>query len=147
MESYMKLKKMLCRELDYIVSKGELNPRDLEFVDKITHSIASLLKIMKMEGGEMSEYSGNGMRGSYDNYSRGYGYDNSYGDNGYGNNYDYGMSGRRDSMGRFAPMTRGYSRDESKTQMLDHLDKMMDDATNKDEREMIQRIYNELKTL
>jgi len=136
MESYMELKKMLCRELDYIVGKGDISPRDLDFIDKITHSIKSLVTIMAMDESTKSDYNGSSLYGSYDSYDRG---------NGYGT--PYGMSGRRDSMGRYAPMTRGYSRDESKTQMLDHLEKMMDDAANKDEREMIQRIYNELKTL
>lgn len=128
MESYYELKKMLCRELDYITNKGELTPRDLDFVDKLTHSIKSLVTIMAMD--EKYDNSGSGLYGSYDNYDRG-----------------YGMSGRRDSMGRFAPMTQGYSRDESKSQMLDHLNKMVNETNNKDERETIQRIINELKTL
>ena len=132
MESYMELKKILCRELDYIVNKGDLSPRDLDFVDKITHSIKSLVTIMAMDENEKSDYSGSGLYGSYDNYDR---------------NYGYGMSGRRDSMGRYAPMTRGYSRDESKSQMLEHLDKMMAETNDKNEREMIQRITNELKAL
>lgn len=131
MESYMKVKKMLCHELDYIADKGELTPRDLDFVDKITHSIKSLVTIMAMD--EKSDYNGSSLYDSYDSYDRGNG---------------YGMSGRRDSMGRFtSPMTRGYSRDESKSQMLEHLDKMMNETNNKDERETIQRIANELKTL
>lgn len=140
MESYMELKKMLCRELEYIVNKGDLSPRDLDYVDKITHSIKSIVTIMAMDESTRSDYSGNGLYGSYDNYDRGNGY-------GYGNGNGYGMSGRRDSMGRYAPMTRGYSRDESKSQMLDHLDKMMNETTDKNEREIIQRITNELKTL
>ncbi len=138
MESYMELKKMLCRELEYIVNKGDISPRDLDYIDKITHSIKSLVTIMAMDGNNKSEYGGSGLYGSYDNYDRG---------NGYGNGTQYGMPWRRDAIGRYAPMTRGYSRDESKSQMLDHLDKMMNDTNDKNEREMIQRIVDELKTL
>lgn len=141
MESYMELKKMLCRELEYIVNKGDLSPRDLDYVDKITHSIKSLVTIMAMDNNGKSDYSGSGLYGGYDNYNRGNGYD--YGNN--GNDTPYGMSGRN-PFGRYVP-GRGYSRDESKSQMLEHLDKMMNETTDKNEREMIQRITNELKTL
>ena len=72
MEYYHDLKKMLCKELEEIVRQGELSTGDLDVVDKLTHSIKSLVTIMAMEDSGYSY----GVR-KYDGYDRKY-YDDRY---------------------------------------------------------------------
>lgn len=53
MESYEKLKKILCTEIDdtveSIIKQGRMSMGDLEAVDKLTHSLKSLITTMAME--------------------------------------------------------------------------------------------------
>jgi hypothetical protein len=47
------LREMLCDELDAIVRKdGEISDRDLDIIDKLTHSIKSIDTIEAMESSE-----------------------------------------------------------------------------------------------
>lgn len=70
MEYMHELKEMLCEELEKIVSEGELTAGSLETVDKLTHSIKSIGKIIEME--EDGGYSTEGTyRGSYRSSRRG----------------------------------------------------------------------------
>lgn len=88
------LKEMLCDELDKIASKGELTAGTLDTVQKLTHSLKSVVTIMAMEG----------YGDSYDDWS--------YEDGSYerGGNRGGGRSNRRgrDSMGRYT--NRSYAR-------------------------------------
>lgn len=64
------LKRMLCRELDEVAMKGELNMGDLEIVHKITDTIKNIDKISMLEDGQYSNTgdwraSGNSYRNSY----------------------------------------------------------------------------------
>lgn len=136
MESYYELKKMLCKEIDNIVekSKGELSAGDLDAVDKLTHSIKSLLTIMAMEDSGYSYndgYSGARRRDSMGRYMDGGYYDDGYS----GRRYYDGYSGRR------------YSRDEGKSHMIHQFEKLMDDASTQEEREVIQSALGRLKNM
>ena len=136
MESYYELKKMLCKEIDNIVekSKGELSAGDLDAVDKLTHSIKSLLTIMAMEDSGYSYndgYSGARRRDSMERYMDGGYYDDGYS----GRRYYDGYSGRR------------YSRDEGKSHMIHQFEKLMDDASTQEEREVIQSALGRLKNM
>jgi len=137
MESYHELKKMLCKELDEIVDKGrgELSAGDLDAVDKITHSIKSLVTIMAMEDTGYSY--DNRMSGTYKRNRYNDGWDNRYYDNEYSGRryYDDGYSERR------------YSRDEAKTHMIHQFEKLMDDASSQGERDVIQSALNKLKNM
>lgn len=83
------LKEMLCDELDKIASKGELTAGMLDTVDKLSHSLKSVVTIMAMEG----------YGDSYDDY----------GDGRYEMNRGRSnRNGRRDSMGRYT--NRSYAR-------------------------------------
>ena len=46
MKHWEQLRDTLCRELDEIAEKGELSAGDLETVDKLTHTMKNLDKIM-----------------------------------------------------------------------------------------------------
>ena len=137
MDAFYELKDMLCEELEDVVKKGELSAGDLDVVDKLTHSIKSLVTIMAMEEGGYSNdgsydgYNGNGggmTGGSYNSYPRGY-------------------SGRRgrDSMGRYTSGRR-YSRDEAKDEVMRHLEKAMNGASG-EQRKIIQDAVDELKNM
>ena len=127
MNAYYDLKDMLCDELQEFAKKGELSAGDLEAVDKLTHSIKSLVTIIAMEDGGYS--------------NDGYDHGSSYG-------YDRGYSGRRyanrDSMGRYT--SRRYSRDEAKDEVIRHMEKLMNDMNGKD-REVVQDAVNQLKNM
>lgn len=133
MEAFYDLKEMLCKELEDLVQKGELSAGALDAVDKLTHSIKSLVTIIAMEEGGYSN------DGSYDGYNGG-GNGGSY--NGY-----RGYSGRRgrDSMGRYTSGRR-YSRDEAKDEVMRHLEKAMNGASG-EQRKIIQDALEELKNM
>lgn len=114
------LRETLCRELNEIAEKGELSAGDLETVDKLTHTLKNLDKIMMGEG-----YSNAG-----DWYAMG-----NYGRDGYRVDYRDGTSYRgrkRDSMGR-------YSRTDAKEEISDKLRRMMDDAPDSRTREALEK--------
>ena len=137
MDAYYDLKEMLCEELEDVVKKGELSAGDLDVVDKLTHSIKSLVTIMAMEEGGYSN------DGSYDNYGNG----GNGGMNGGSYNSYRGYSSRRgrDSMGRYTSGRR-YSRDEAKDEVMRHLEKAMTGASG-EQRKIIQDAVEELKNL
>lgn len=121
MKHWNELRDTLCRELDEIAEKGELSAGDLEAVDKLTHTLKNLDKIMMGENG----YSGAG-----DWYAMG-----NYGRDGYRVDYRDGTSYRgrkRDSMGR-------YSRTDAKEDISDKLRRMMNDAPDSRTREALEK--------
>lgn len=137
MDAFYELKDMLCKELEDLVQKGELSAGALDAVDKLTHSIKSLVTIIAMEEGGYSN------DGSYDGYNG-----NGGGMNGGSyNSYNRGYSGRRgrDSMGRYTSGRR-YSRDEAKDEVMRHLEKAMNGASG-EQRKIIQEAVEELKSL
>ena len=134
MDLYYDLKKMLCKELDEVSQKKTLSAGDLEVVDKLTHSIKSLLYIMDMEDNERGGYSGARRRDSMGRYADGMYYDDYSSDGGYsGRRYMDGYSGRR------------YSYDEGKAHMVHEFEKLMEKASTQEEREIIQSAISKLK--
>lgn len=132
---------------------GELSGSDLEYIQKLTHSLKSIKTTMAMieaddgysrEGG--SSYAG-GNRGG-----------------GGGRSREGGMSGargrmgnvRRDSMGRFSREggysgRRGYSREGgmsyegARDELMEHVDEMMGMASDEPTKQMIRRFKSELE--
>lgn len=120
------LRETLCRELDEIAEKGELSAGDLETVDKLTHTLKNLDKIM--------------MGGEYSNAGDWYAMGN-YGRDGYRDDYRGGNSYRgrkRDSMGR-------YSRADAKDDMADKLRRMMDDAPDSRTRDALEKALRSME--
>ena len=120
------LRETLCRELNEIAEKGELSAGDLETVDKLTHTLKNLDKIMMGEG-----YSNAG-----DWYAMG-----NYGRDGYHPDYRDGTSYRgrkRDIMGR-------YSRADAREDMADKLRRMMDDAPDSRTREALEKALRSME--
>lgn len=137
MEKLHELKEKLWAELDELAEKRDMGAGDLEVVHKITDTIKNIDKICMLE--EEGSYSEavDGM-----DYGRGSSYANR------GKHYvrghysrDGGMDGyssrRRDSRGR-------YSRDDGRSEMMEHLEMAMDTATDQD-RETIKRFMRQLE--
>ena len=107
------LKEMLCKELEEYGRKGEMTAGSLEVIDKLTHALKNLDKVIESKEMDKEEYSGamrggsSSYRGVYDDspeYERGTSYARARGGN-----------ARRDSMGRYsrnsyARRRGGYSR-------------------------------------
>lgn len=112
MEDLLKLKDTLCDELKEYSRKGKMSAGDLEVVDKLTHTIKNLDKIIEEYDGE---YSGEYMDGVMPHYSRA-----------------RGRGARRDSRGRYASRRDGYSREYrdgySGHDMIGELKELMEDA-------------------
>lgn len=136
MEKLHELKEKLWAELDELADKREMGVGDLEVVHKITDTIKNIDKICMLEDGEYSE-AVDGM-----DYDRGSSYANR------GKHYvrghysrDGGMDGYssrgRDSRGR-------YSREDGRSEMMEHLEMAMDTATDQD-KETIRRFMRQLE--
>lgn len=131
MEFYKDIKQMLCKELKNIAEEGKLTAGNLDAIDKITHSIKSLVTIMAMEeGGYSQEGNSNGYSGRRDSMGR-------YADN--GNSY------RSYDDGNYS--CRRYSRDEGKSQMVSQLEDLMQQAQSQQEREVMQQALSRLRNM
>lgn len=130
MQELYEIKDMLCEELKEYGKKGELTAGSLDVVDKLTHAIKNINKII--EKCEEEEYSNTYEGGSYA-YARG----------NRGGSYARGgrsVGTRRDSMGRYS-REGGYSRhgdmvEELKALMMD----APDDRTRMEIHKLVQRM-------
>lgn len=167
MDNMKDLKSMLELQVNQIVAKGDINPQDLEMLDKAVDIIKDIETICAMRKAE--EESGYSQRGY--SYAAGMGnadggYSGHWYDPAYHGGYNYytnggthtdGMSyGKtpsrmmyrqdRDMGGRYSSGSRrGYSRDEAKDHMLDTLEDMMDEATTEKERNAIRRCMEKIE--
>ena len=139
MEYLYDVKKMLCRELEQIARQQELSTGDLDVIDKLTHSIKSIVTIMAMED---NGYSYNNKYSGIYKYNIGRHTDEINQNKYYDNNeysgrryYDDGYYGKR------------YSRDESKSHMIHQFENLMDSASSQEERDIIQSALNKLKNM
>lgn len=123
----MKVRDMLCDELDAIAEKGEITAGGLDVVDKLTHSIKSIDTILAMQGAGYSE------RGYSYNYPRYY-YRDGMHDGG------YSEARRRDSMGR-------YSRADEHEHMVMELREAMAAAKDSGVREDIKHLIDKVERM
>lgn len=137
MEKLYDLKEKLCEELDEFARKQEMGAGDLEVIHKLTDTIKNIDKICMLE--EEDGYSQEGGQGGGP-YGRGSSYANR------GKHYvrgHYSREGRsisrRDSRGR-------YSRDDGRSEMMEHLEMAMDSANDED-RETIKRFLRQLENV
>lgn len=112
------------------IKNSGMNDGDLETIDKLTHSLASVKKIMAFMEDE-GEYSGNypmSYRESYRGSYRG----GSYNGGSYRNQ-------RRDSVGRYSG-ERGYSRNDLADKMRDLMMDAPDDRTRQEIQRMVEKL-------
>lgn len=137
METLDKAEKMLCKGIDEINQKGELNASSLELLGNATDALKDIYSIKeKMQGGSYERY----MPYMDDGYSRGRMRDSRgrYMGDTYGrDNYrDYGRDEYgRDDYGNYRRDSYGHSDEEEK----EFLRWKMQNAKNEQEREMYRR--------
>lgn len=124
------LKEMLCKELKKYGGKNDLTAGSLEVVDKLTHTIKNLDKIIENYDGEYSgDYRG---REPYA-YARGR------------------MNTRRDARGRYS--SEGYSREYSREgysrtgDIIEQLEGLMDDAPDERTKMEIRKLINKMENM
>ena len=140
MQELYDLKDMLCKELKEYGEKGELTAGTLDVVDKLTHTMKNLDKIIETYEEEGEGYSnrpymdGASYRGS--NYSRTGRYSNARGR----------MNARRDSMGRYSRDGYGgtYSRHGD---MIADLRDLMEDAPDERTKAEFQRFISKMESM
>lgn len=98
---------------------GKLSGADVDYIDKLTHTMKSIKSTIKLaedeENGESGYYPYMGGYRSYDDGMR---------------ESRRGRSGarRRDDMGRYSRENRGYSRDDAKSDFIEDVRDLMHDA-------------------
>lgn len=137
MDKLYELKEMLCKELEKYGKEDKLTAGSLDVVDKLSHSIKNLDKII--ENYEDEGYSNRG--GSY----RDGNYEGNMGGGSYrGGSYarGRGSNARRDSMGRYS--SEGYSRADN---LMDSLYGLMDDAPNDRVRQEMKKFVAKIEEM
>ena len=124
MNELYELKDMLMRELKEYGKKGEVSPGALEIVDKLTHTLKNLCKIIDDMDGASYDRMWNIREGSYD--------DRSYGDRSYAR--------KRNSMGR-------YSRHGDVDGMIADLHDLMSDAKDEETRKEFRHFIKTLEQM
>lgn len=131
-------------------SGGAMTGADLEYVDKLTHSIKSIKSIICMMDDEDGEYSQAGDWGAVGHYDRG----NSYANR--GEHYvrgHYSRAGRRrDSMGRYSRDGRarydgGNSYSDGADEMIDYIRDVMKELPQdmqRDAQKFIQKLEEQM---
>ncbi len=144
MEKIYDLKEKLCEELEEYARKQDLGAGDLEVVHKLTDTIKNIDKICMLEDGGYSEDDGYGRGSSYANrgqhYVRGH-YSREGGNMGGGQG---GYSGRRGGGRGGYSRNGGYSEDDGRSEMMEHLEMAMD-AANEQDRETIKRFMRKIE--
>lgn len=131
--------RVLSKELDEMTAKvekaGGVTSADIDFIDKLTHSLKSIKTTMAMEDSsneyDSSNRSYEGSYRSYDGSNRSYGVSYARG---------RGRGARRDSMGRYSS-EMGYSRaDEFESQLRE----LLQSAPDEKSRQSIKRMLEEM---
>lgn len=138
MHKLYELKEKLMEELNEYADKDEMSAGDLEVVDKLTHTIKNLCKIIE-DAEEYSEAGGSYEGGSYEG---GGSYRNQYSNRGsYAQGGGGGRGGRGGSRGGQRARRGGYS---SYGSMVERLEELMEEAPDMRTRQEIERLINKM---
>ena len=132
-----KLREKLCKELDALIARPNLNMGELELVHKLTDTIKNIDKIemFENESGYSEARGGRGRgRSSY-----GYNYD--------GNSYDGSSYEGSDYSDRARHYVRGHYSNHSKKGLLEYMEELMDETTSDQERAALHRCITQLKNV
>lgn len=158
-KSLHELCETLSREIEKANAKirkanGELTAGDIEYIDKLTHSLKSVkatIAMLEAEDGGSYDYSGRrrysrdsrSYRRSYDDsYDGSYDDDTMYDDMAHDGSYGRGRYAKRDSMGRYS--RDGYSRHAN---MVEELKDLMKDAPDDRTRKEMERLVNKMENM
>ena len=132
MKNLENLKDKLCEELEEYARKQDMGAGDLEVIHKLTDTIKNIDKICMLEDGDGYSAAGDGM-----DYGRG----SSYADRGRhyvrGHYSRDGYASRRDGRGR-------YSRDDGRSEMMEHIEMAIDAADGQD-KEALKRFMRQME--
>lgn len=153
MHELYELKEMLMKELEEYGRKGEMSAGSLEIVDKLSHAIKNLCKII--EAAEEEE--GYSRRGGSYYYEGGQGGNTNTarmgrGGSGGGSSYargggrGRGSNARRDSMGRYS-RTGGSMYYRNADELVEQLEELMEDAPNEQIRQRMGQLVQELEQM
>jgi hypothetical protein len=138
MNELYELKEKLCKELKKY-SGEEVTTNSLEIIDKLSHAIKNIDKIIeKYEEDEGGSYGYNSYESSYRNNRSNRG---SYNNGSYARGR--GRNARRDSMGRYSSES-GYSRNGD---IASELRELMMDAPDEQTRMEYQKVINKLEQM
>lgn len=148
MEKLHELKDKLWEELDELAEKRDMGAGDLELAHKLTDTIKNINKICMLEGEDGYSQEGGdggsyGRGSSYANRGKHYVRGHYSRDGGSYDGGDGGYSSRRVG-GRGRGGRRGYSRDDGRSEMMEHLEMALDSA-NEQDREDIKRFMREIE--
>jgi len=133
-QSMHKLREKMCKELDTLAARSNLNMGELELVHKITDTIKNIDKISMLEDSGYSEARGRGRGRSRSSY----GYDdNSY--DGYASDGGYSDRARH--------YVRGHYSNHSKKDLIDYMEDLIDETSSEHERMALQRCLSQLKNV
>lgn len=138
MHEIYELKEKLMKELEEYGRKGELTAGSLDVVDKLSHTIKNLCKIIEKAEEEEGEYS---MAGGNYTYARG---GQSYRDGNSMRSYarGRGRNARRDSMGRYSSTGYSYGNED----MIEQLEGLMEEAPEQVKQD-IQRLITKVGSM
>ena len=136
MHALYELETMLCEELEETAKKGQLTAGTLDTIDKLSHALKNVQKVIDRYEESEGEYSGN-----YGGMS--YGIENR---NGINQHHSFARGGRqnakRDSYGRYS---RGYSRADASDDMLTELRSLMASAPNEQIRSRVEDLIRDME--
>lgn len=148
MHELYELKEKLMKELNEYASQ-EMSAGSLEVIDKLSHAIKNICKIIESaeeEEGYSGRYSREGS--SRDGYSRNYSRNGgryAY-EGGQGGSYARGRNARRDSMGRYS-REGGYSRTDGMEGLVDEIKSMMQElpqGLQQEAQRFVQKLEQEM---
>lgn len=133
MHELYELKDVLLKELKEYGKKGEMSAGSLDVVDKLSHTIKNLCKIIDDMEDEQYSTDGGMMNRSYRN---------SYGERDRSYARGRGRNARRDAMGRYS--SDGYSQTG---EMVQELRELMQDAPDDRTRQEFQRFIQKIEQM
>ena len=140
-------------------SGGKLSASDMDYVNKLSHALKSVITTAAMkeaeeeEGGSYGSYGGGSYRRRYSRDGRG-SYDGSYDGGSYADSYarGRGRNARRDSMGRYSrdsySREDGYSREggySGHAEMVEELRMLMEEAPDQQTRQEFERLIQKME--
>lgn len=143
MHEIYELKEKLMKELEEYGRKGELTAGSLDVVDKLSHTVKNLCKIIE-KAEEEGEYSMAGGSYAYARGNQSYRGGNSYEGGNSMRSYarGRGRNARRDSMGRYSSTGYSYGNED----MIEQLEGLMEEAPEQVKQD-IQRLITKVGSM
>jgi hypothetical protein len=128
-------------------ANGKLSPGDIDYLDKLTHTMKSLKAVIGMLEAQDSKYSGHFWDGRYyfdgGNSMDGSSNRGSYEGGSSNRSYGRGRNANRDRMGRYAE--RGYSRADAEEDFRTEIEELMNKAPDEQSRKKLEKLMQDMK--